>query len=123
MRNKFRLYLDQMFRTEVAQALLNEGYNVIRASEIGQSRADDWQILQKAIAEERILITLDKHFGDWVILPLYTHPGVVRLQVNPATSKNAIQLLLPFLHLHGSEEFRNYLVILSSRRSKWICTA
>ena len=31
-----RLYLDQMFRLDVAQALRGEGYNVIRASEVGQ---------------------------------------------------------------------------------------
>lgn len=51
-----RLYLDQMLRLEVAETLRHEGYDVVRTSEVGQSRADDWQILQKAIAENRILI-------------------------------------------------------------------
>jgi hypothetical protein len=37
----FRLYLDQMFNLDIAQALKKEGYDVIRASEIGQDRADD----------------------------------------------------------------------------------
>lgn len=78
-----KLYLDQMLRTDVAWALRNEGHNVVRASEVGQARADDRQILQKAIAEKRILITLDEHFGDWVILPLAEHPGVIRLKINP----------------------------------------
>ncbi len=71
MPEMLRLYLDQMLRMEVAETLRHEGYDVVRTSEVGQSRADDWQILQKAIAENRILITLDKHFGDWVVLPLY----------------------------------------------------
>ena len=65
-----RLYLDQMLRHEVAQALKDEGHDVLRATEVGQARADDHQILQKAISENRVLITLDEHFGDWVILPL-----------------------------------------------------
>ena len=56
----FRLYLDQMIRLDVAQALRDEGHDVVRASEVGQARADDQQILQKAIAESRILITLDE---------------------------------------------------------------
>ena len=42
----------------------NEGHDVMRASEVGQARADDYEILQKAIAENRILVTLDEHFGD-----------------------------------------------------------
>ena len=92
-----RLYLDQMLRLEVAQALRDDGHDVLRASEVGQARADDFQILQKAIAGKRILITLDEHFGDWIVLPLSVHPGVIRLKVNPTTSRNIINLPQPFL--------------------------
>ncbi len=122
MPESLKIYLDQMLRLDVAQALRNEGHDVIRAFEVGQARADDYEILQKAIAENRILVTLDEHFGDWVILPLSNHPGVIRLKVNPTTSQNAIVLLLPFLRLHSSEQFKNHLVILSSKRAKWVHT-
>ena len=47
-----------------------EGYDVVRASEISQARADDQQILEKAISENRVLITLDEHFGDWTLVHL-----------------------------------------------------
>ena len=123
MPEPLKLYLDQMLRLDVAQALRNEGHDVMRASEVGQARADDYEILQKAIAENRILVTLDEHFGDWVILPLSKHPGVIRLKINPTTSKNAINLIIPFLRLHSLEQFRNHLVILSPKRTKWIFTA
>ena len=123
MPEPFVLYMDQMLRMDVAQALRNEGHDVMRASDVGQSRAGDDEILQKAIAENRILVTLDEHFGDWVILPLSTHPGVIRLKINPTTSKNAIELLIPFLRIHSSSQFRNHLVILSPRRAKWVSTA
>jgi len=123
MPEPLKLYLDQMFRVDVAQALRGEGHDVMRASEVGQARADDEQILQQAISENRILITLDEHFGDWVILPLSQHPGVIRLKVSSTTSKNVTELLLPFLRLHSSEEFKNHLVILSPKRAKWVQTA
>jgi len=122
MPEPLKLYLDQMFRLDVAQALRNEGHDVMRASEVGQARADDNEILQKAIAESRILVTLDEHFGDWVILPLSKHPGVIRLKINPTTSKNAIKALIPFLRLHSSAQFINQLVILSPKRAKWVST-
>lgn len=70
MPKKLKLYLDQMFQVNVTEALRDQGYDVIRVSESGKARADDEQILQKAISENRILITLDEHFGDWVVLPL-----------------------------------------------------
>jgi predicted nuclease of predicted toxin-antitoxin system len=123
MSETLSLYLDQMFRLDVSHALRNEGYDVIHASEVGQARSDDYEILQKSIAENRILITLDEHFGDWVVLPLSRHPGVIRLKINPTTSENTIELLLPFLHRHSAEQFVNYLIILSSKRAKWVYTA
>jgi predicted nuclease of predicted toxin-antitoxin system len=122
MSEEYKLYLDQMFRVDVAQALSDEGYDVLRAAEIQQSRADDQQILEKAINENRILITLDEHFGDWVILPLSRHPGVIRIKVHPTTSERVLSLLLPFLRMHTQEQFMNYLVILSEKRAKWIRT-
>ena len=60
----FRLYLDQMFSVDVAQALREQGNDVVRASEADYGRADDQQILEKAILENRILVTLEEHFGD-----------------------------------------------------------
>lgn len=123
MPEPYKLYLDQMFSLDVAQALCEEGYDVVRASETGLARADDHQILQKAISEKRILITLDEHFGDWVILPLSRHPGVVRVKVHPTTSENVMRILLPFLRLHRPEQFKNHLVILSVKYVKWILTA
>ncbi len=122
MRERLKIYLDQMLRQEVAQALRDEGHDVIRASEVGQARADDQQILNTAISEGRILVTLDEHFGDWVILPLRRHPGVIRLKVVPTTSEKVLGLLLPFLGRHTSDELRDHLVILTPKRSKWVNT-
>ena len=123
MPEEYKLYLDQMFGIDVAQALRGQGYDVLRTSETGYARADDQQILQKAISENRILITLDEHFGDWVVLPLSKHPGVVRMKVHPTTSEKVLNLLMPFLQKHTQDQFQDHLVILSEKREKWIFTA
>lgn len=117
-----KLYLDQMFRIEFAEVLRAEGYNVISASEIGQATADDAEILKRVIQLNRILITLDEHFGNWAVLPLSTHPGVIRLKVHPATTLEATKLLVPFLAKHDAIEFSNHLVILSRSAERWINT-
>lgn len=117
------IYLDQMLPLDLAHELRSKGHNVLRASEVGQARADDDIILQKAITENRLLITLDEHFGDWVILPLKRHPGVIRLKINPTTANNIIKLLIPFLNTYSSEQLKNNLVILSPKREKWVRTS
>ena len=122
MSEHFRLYMDQCLRLEVAEALRNDGHNVVRASDVGQARADDSEILQRAKSDKRILITLEEHFGNWVVLPLKEHFGVIRLKISPTTFTNAINLLVPFLKDHTQGQFKNNLVILSSKREKWIYT-
>jgi predicted nuclease of predicted toxin-antitoxin system len=111
-----------MLRAELASLLDEAGYDVIRASEVGQGRADDALILERAVREERILVTLDGHFGDWVVLPLSKHFGVIRLKVNPTTTENVAKVLLPLLANHMAEEFRNRLVIASLSGVRWIPT-
>ena len=123
MGETLKLYLDQMIPSEVARTLREQGHDVLRASETGQNRADDLQILEKAVSENRILITLDEHFGDWVVLPLSRHPGVIRLKVTPTTTGKISNLLVPFLSLHTPEQFKDHMVILSEKRAKWILTA
>jgi len=122
MPEPFRLFLDQCLRVEVAEALRNVGYDVVRMSDVGQARADDSEILQLAKSDRRILITLDEHFGNWVVLPLKEHYGVIRLKISPTTFTNAINLLIPFLKDHKQEQFGNHLVILSFKRARWIYT-
>jgi len=118
-----RLYLDQMLRTELAELLRSAGHDVLRAAETGQARADDALILDRAVREERTLVTLDEHFGDWAVLPLSEHFGVIRVKAHPPSTENVAQLLLPFLSNRLSAEFRNRLVILSPGRVRWIRTA
>ncbi len=118
-----RLYLDQMIGIDVAEALRNDGHDVVRNADAGLSRADDAQILQRAIGDDRVLVTLDQDFGDWAILPLERHRGVIRVRVRPATSQRIVDVLLPFLKAHAGRSYRNYLVIVSWQKCRWIHTA
>jgi predicted nuclease of predicted toxin-antitoxin system len=115
--------IDQMFDRLVVAALREEGYDVVAVSEIGMATADDAEIMQWAVQNCRTVITLDDHFGDWSVLPLSRHPGVIRLKVNPTTTANTLGLLLPFLRRHQETDFDNRLVIVREQGIRWIKTA
>lgn len=117
-----RLFLDQMIDASVAVALRELGHDVLRTSEVGMAREDDGVVLQKAIRDDRILVTLDKHFGDWAILPISKHSGVIRIEADPATSEDVQGILLPFLAKHHGHDFRNQLVIVRPLGVRWINT-
>jgi predicted nuclease of predicted toxin-antitoxin system len=121
--NRPLLLLDQMLDEDVAQALRDLGHDVVRVSEVGLARADDEAVLGRAVREARVLLTLDEHFGDWTVLPLSHHPGVIRIKAKPATTRNVLAVLLPFLERTASRDFRNQLVILRRTGARWIRTA
>ena len=112
-----------MLRTELTALLQAHGHDVLRASETGQSRADDALLLERAVREERTLVTLDEHFGDWVVLPLSKHFGVIRVKVHPTTTEGVAALLLPLLTNRVQKDFQNHLVIVSARRVRWSRTS
>jgi predicted nuclease of predicted toxin-antitoxin system len=111
-----------MLRVELASLLREAGHDVIRAEEIGQARADDALILKRAVQDERTLVTIDHHFGDWVVLPLSEHYGVIRVEAHPTSTANIANLLLPLLSKHSQADFQNKLVIVSLSRVRWIQT-
>lgn len=122
-RYKVRLYLDQMFRVEMTMALRSGGHDVIRASEAGHDRADDANILSYCILEKRVLVTLDGHFGDWAILPLKIHPGVVRIRIHPPVFEVVVPRLMDFLSNFSEDQLANRLVILGVSRTRWVQTS
>ena len=111
-----------MFRAELAVGLQARGHDVIRASDCGLARADDEKILAQAISQKRVLVTLDGHFGDWAVLPLAAHSGVIRVKIHPTTSENVLRVLIPLLTGRTEASFTNHLVIASEHKVRWIQT-
>jgi predicted nuclease of predicted toxin-antitoxin system len=116
------LLLDQMIDTDVASTLQARGYDVVRVAALGMSRAGDDEILAAAIDENRILVTLDEDFGDWCVLPLDHHAGVIRIKAKPAITSVVESLLLRFLKASEAREFANMLAIVGEGRVRWIRT-
>lgn len=87
------------------------------------ARADDLEILKYCIRQERVLVTLDEHFGDWTVAKLTTHAGVIRLKVHPTGSQNIEQTLIPFLERYANRDFHNTLVVVRRTAVRWIHTA
>ncbi|MBM4026100.1 MAG: hypothetical protein FJ280_11940 [Planctomycetes bacterium] len=111
-----------MLDEEVANALRAQGHDAVRVCEIGLATADDQVILERAISDDRLLVTLDEHFGDWAVLPLSEHPGVVRVKAAPATTARILGVLVPFLEKAADRGFRDHLVIVRSTGVRWIRT-
>jgi predicted nuclease of predicted toxin-antitoxin system len=118
-----RLFLDQMIDRCVADVLRETGHDVECAAQVGMARADDLEILEYCTKQDRVLVTLDEHFGDWTVAKLTAHAGVIRLKVHPTGSRNIQETLVPFLGRYANHDFRNILVIVRPTTARWIHTA
>jgi predicted nuclease of predicted toxin-antitoxin system len=87
-----RLLLDQGLPRSAAALLTQAGWDVIHVSEIGMSRADDLEILQRGRAEGRICVTLDADFHALLATSGEPAPSVIRIRKQglDATSLTAL---------------------------------
>ena len=75
-----RLLLDQGLPRSAAASLTQAGWDVVHVSEIGMSRADDLDILQRGRADGRICITLDADFHSLLATSGEPAPSVIRIR-------------------------------------------
>ena len=73
-----KVLLDTCVWSGAADELTNAGHDVVWAGEWPSDPGDE-EILALAYRQGRILVTLDKDFGDLIFAQHRTHGGVVRL--------------------------------------------
>ena len=70
--------VDRCAGRRLTEWLLSQGHNALDARNLGPDPGD-MALLERAVAEERILITMDKDFGEFIHLHGRRHTGLVRL--------------------------------------------
>jgi len=73
-----KVLLDVCVWGNAADALRASGHDVVWAGDWPEDPGDE-EILARAYAEQRVLVTLDKDFGELAILRQQPHCGIVRL--------------------------------------------
>jgi predicted nuclease of predicted toxin-antitoxin system len=84
-----KFLVDRCAGATLARWLLGKGHDVQEARERGPDPGDE-VLLAQALAEGRVLVTLDKDFGALVFARGKSHSGVVRLPDVPAARRIAL---------------------------------
>jgi predicted nuclease of predicted toxin-antitoxin system len=95
-----KILLDTCVWGGACKVLRDAGHDVVWAGEWPEDPGDD-EILARAQREGRILVTLDKDFGELVFLEGKTHCGIIRL-VDLSAKEQARVCSLVLLQ-HGKE--------------------
>ncbi len=108
-----RLLLDTCVWGGACKELQAEGHDVIWAGEWPEDPGDD-EILVRAYREDRVLVTLDKDFGELAIVRGMPHAGIIRL-VNLGTRQQA-DICLRVIKLHGDDLKAGAIITAESNR-------
>lgn len=89
-----KLLLDQGLPLSASKLLREIDIDAIHISEIKMSEATDAEIIQKAKAERRIVVTLDADFHTLLALDEATSPSVIRIRIERLRASAIVDLLL-----------------------------
>jgi predicted nuclease of predicted toxin-antitoxin system len=113
-----KLFLDQDVYAVTIRFLIDLGYDVVKAAELGLSRANDVDLLRTAQEQDRIFITRDKDFGGLVFVE-GVGPGVIYLRILPSTVQAVHEELARVLRDYSEEELKKAFVVIEAGRHRF----
>jgi len=95
-----KFLIDRCAGRRLAEWLRQMGHDVIESRERGADPGDRL-LLEWAVAEDRILVTMDKDFGDFIFVEKARHSGMVRLP--DVSAEKRIELMDKILRSRSRE--------------------
>jgi predicted nuclease of predicted toxin-antitoxin system len=87
-----RFIIDESTGSGVVNYLQSQGYDAVSVVDI-MPQADDIEILRYAYAENRLVITNDKDFGDLIFRSQEPHQGIVLLRLQDESGINRVSVI------------------------------
>jgi len=94
-----KFLIDRCAGRRLAQWLREQGHDVVESKDRGPDPGDR-ALLEQAAREGRILVTMDKDFGEFVFVENLPHYGLVRLPDVPADRRIQLMDTILFRHHH-----------------------
>lgn len=116
-----RFLADQDVYQITIDFLINLGFKVVKAKDVGLSQSQDEELLLYAFKENLILVTRDKDFGALVFLRQKETHGVILLRCEPLTIDDGHKEFEKFLRTHKTMPLRNCFVVIEPNRHRIRC--
>ena len=105
-----RFLVDECTGPGVARWLSQQGHDVFSVYDEAPGIADA-EVIRRALAENRILVTNDKDFGEKVFRERHPHRGVVFLRLSNERSANKTEVLRHLLRNYRDRLEERFVVV------------
>jgi predicted nuclease of predicted toxin-antitoxin system len=109
-----RFLVDECAGPAVADWLQSQGHDVFSVYDSARG-LDDESVIEMALAENRVLITNDKDFGEKVYRDHRLHHGVVLMRLNDERSKSKIKVLKRLIENHADRLPERFVVVTEKK--------
>ena len=109
-----RFLVDECTGPKVAAWLHNQGHEIFSVFDEARGIEDD-EVIQKAYAENWILITNDKGFGEKVYRERRPHRGVIFMRLEDERAANKIEVLRRLLEEYADRLADQFVVVTDTR--------
>ena len=113
-----RFLADQDIYKITIDNLREWGHDLLTAEELGLQQASDENLLKRAQAERRLLLTRDKDFGGLVFLNKELSTGVILLRMTPVVTEEVHRELHRLLEEHDEEELKDVFCVVEPHRHR-----
>ena len=108
-----KFLVDRCAGRRLAEWLRAAGHDVVESREMGADPGDE-ALLTLAVRERRVLVTMDKDFGDLVFARGAEHAGVIRLPDVPV-ARRILLISQVLADISGSDLERSIVTIGNNR--------
>lgn len=109
-----KFLLDVGVGRKAEEWLISQGYDVKSIRTINPSMADE-TILNIAVMEKRMVITMDKDFGEMIYHSGLAHVGVLLLRLDEAPGEEKAQIIAQIMHGFEDKMLNRFCVYKNGR--------
>ena len=111
-----RFLIDAPLSPQTAAWLAAQGHEAIHVETLGLLRAADEEILRRAAADQRLVITMDLDFPEIAAARHLASPGIILLRLSYATPARVHERLAALLHAVTPETLAHTVTVLEDLR-------
>lgn len=111
-----RLLIDESLQHDLAAALIDHGHDAVHVADVGLQGAPDVDVLAKARADDRVVVTADTDFGTLLALSGAAGPSVVLLRRSGRRVHERARIVLTVLDLVAGQLDAGAVVTVDNER-------
>ncbi len=111
-----KFLLDMPISPYLADWLINQGHDAVHANSRELSRATDRELLNLAVAEDRILITADTDFPQLLAISSEPRPGIILFHGGDYRREEMVELLYKVLQEVSEDLLAKSICVVDRKR-------